>query len=81
MTNNEENAYLRGGRAAWVRLLGIAIKELGYKDGTEVAKLISERESAIASLRDLCAAHGDNDWNEELHLSDIIDKHLGRHLS
>jgi hypothetical protein len=24
--------------------------------------------------------HGDNDWPDDLHLADVIDKHLARHL-
>lgn len=52
---------------------------LGYENVTEQA-WIAEREAAIAALRRLCAAHGDNDWPESLHLADIIEKHLGRHL-
>jgi predicted secreted protein len=46
----------------------------------KVSQLIIEREEAINTLRDLCREHGDNDWSDDLHLADIIDKHLGRHL-
>lgn len=73
--------WLRGYRAAHVGLLREALSGLGY-DGTEAAKAawILEREAAISTLRSLCDDFGDNDWPDNLHLSDIIDKHLGRYL-
>lgn len=37
---------------------------------------ICEREDAIVTLRDLCKLFGDNEWKDELQLSDIIEKHL-----
>jgi hypothetical protein len=39
-----------------------------------------EREKTISALRELCAAFGDNDWPNDLHLADVIEKHLGKHL-
>lgn len=39
-----------------------------------------ERQEAIVILRSLCEEFGDNDWGDDLHLADIIDKHLRRHL-
>jgi hypothetical protein len=35
-----------------------------------------ERSEAIATCRRICEAHGDNDWPDDLHLSDIIENHL-----
>jgi hypothetical protein len=32
------------------------------------------------SLRNLCRDFGDNDWDDDLHLADVVEKHLGRHL-
>jgi hypothetical protein len=32
------------------------------------------------SENDLCADYGDNDWTDDLNLSDVIEKHLARHL-
>ena len=46
----------------------------------DVNRLLIERHEAIASLRELCADFGDNDWPDELTLGDIIEKHLARHL-
>jgi hypothetical protein len=81
MNEKEETAYMQGGRAAWTSMLHECIKHLGY-DGEDVNKTawVVEREAAIAALRGLCRDHGDNDWDEDLHLADIIDKHLRKHL-
>lgn len=74
-------AYLNGKRTAWIDLIRVALRELGY-DGAEAERAgwIVEREEAIAKLREVCADHGDNDWTPSLHLADIIEKHLCRHL-
>lgn len=42
--------------------------------------LTEEREETIKMLRIICKDHGDLDWQDNLHLTDIIDKHLGKHL-
>lgn len=77
----DDASYLRGARAVWRNLLRQALNELGYTAPENTAhRWVTEREEAIAKLRGLCAEHGDNDWDEHLHLADIIDKHLGRHL-
>ena len=66
---------------AWMTVLSEAVRRLGYKD-PEAAKVawIAERVVAVAQLRRICEDHGDNDWPDSLHLGDVIDKHLGRHL-
>ena len=83
MTQSErERYYIQGHRAAWRRLLGECLRELGYTIDTavSVARFVGEREDAIAQLRTLCEEVGDNDWEESLLLGDIIEKHLARHL-
>jgi hypothetical protein len=56
-----------------------------------VRLLIAERDEArqahqfvqaetVKVLRQVCEQHGDNDWPDDLHLADIIEKHLWRHL-
>lgn len=35
---------------------------------------------AISTLRQVCDEFGDNDWDETLNLSDIVEKHLWRNL-
>lgn len=63
--------------------LNLCLRELSYS-GEEAEKqrlrLISEREEVIQFLRGVCSEHGDNDWEEGLHLKDIIDDYLVRHI-
>lgn len=77
----EEEAYMRGERSALSGVISHCCRHLGYQD-TEAQKVawIAEREAVIAALRNICADHGDNDWDEKLHLADVIEKHLHRHL-
>ena len=76
-----EKDYIRGNRAAWVELLRLSLKNLGYesKESGESAWII-ERERAVSALRSVCEDHGDNDWPDDLDLSDVIEKHLAYHL-
>ena len=83
MTDNNllDDAYQAGSRAVWLSLLRQCMEELEY--GVNEAgplRWIVEREEAIATLRRCCGDHGDNKWDERLHLADIIDKHLCRYL-
>ena len=84
-----ESHFIRGERSALIRQLLNVLSELSipYTDIDNapenlmtIARLTMEREGTIAILRSICEDHGDNDWDETLHLSDVIDKHLGRHL-
>lgn len=80
MDEDEEAIWSAGHRAALVTMLGHVLRELGYDASeTQHAKWIVEREQAVATLRVLCAQYGDNDWPDDLHLSDVITKHLERH--
>ncbi len=81
MNESEEAAYAQGHRAAWQKILNEALRQLGY-DSPEgaAARWASEREAAIQSLRALCREKGDNEWDENLHLQDIIEQHLANHL-
>lgn len=81
MDEKEEAIYERGSRAAWVHMLGECLRQLGYKsDEAKHVAWIKEREQAIAMLRQVCEIHGDNDWPDDGHLADIIEKHLWRNL-
>lgn len=81
MNEREEAAYTRGSRMAWSMMLLQCLKNLGYDDPeAQKATWVLERENAIAQLRDVCSQFGDNDWDEMLHLGDVIEKHLGWHL-
>lgn len=42
--------------------------------------LAAEMSDARRVVRDLCEEFGDTDWDESLHLADVIDRHLGRYL-
>ena len=90
-----EQGYLSGHRRAWIDQASQALRQLycdtsiiQASDGTaelpleaRVLRLEVERQEAIQALRTICAAHGDNDWPENLHLRDILEKHLERHLN
>jgi hypothetical protein len=79
--DSDECNYEQGRRSALKSVLVTCVSELGYSTAdSRCAAWIVERESAIAALRDVCADHGDNDWDNKLHLADIIEKHLHRNL-
>lgn len=76
-----ERDYERGNRAAWSRMLQECVRQLGIDDpAARGAAWILEREAAVAMLREACEHHGDNDWPDDLHMGDVIEKHLLRHL-
>lgn len=56
-----------------------ALSGLGAKLKTR-HEFDSERSEVIDRLRDHCANHGDNDWADDLHIADIIDKHLMNYI-
>ena len=81
MTPLEEKAYLNGEKMAWGKMARECIRNLDDSDEiVSVLKYKIERAEAINILRSLCENFGDTDWNDNLHLADIIEKHLGRHL-
>ena len=57
-------------------------RELGYEVDSvaDAHRWVIEREEAIFALQRVCKEHGDTLWGNDLHLADIIEKHLGRHL-
>lgn len=79
MTDTEEQAYVQGSKQAWLMMLQECLEHLGETERDKYGWVL-ERQSAIQQLRSLCREFGDNEWDEELHLADIIDKHLGDHL-
>lgn len=82
MTEKDELNYERGSRAAWLSMLGECLRQLGYEDiEAQKAAWVKEREATIAALRYACGKHGDNDWPNDMHLADVIGKHLVRHIS
>lgn len=75
-----EQAWGDGYRAANLRVFRECLKHLKDMPEADNERWVLEREEAIMVLRQLCATHGDNDWEPSLNLADIIDKHLARHL-
>ena len=85
MTSDEEQSYIQGKRAAWLFLLRMALVELHLQRDSGnadvlLAEALLELEETRGALRRACAEHGDNDWPDDLHLVDVIEKHLVRHL-
>ena len=90
MSDDEEDVterhWIEGNRAAWRAMLQKAAGELVgdgvARESAEVraAALLVERDAVRASLRALCETHGDNDWPDDLHLVDVIEKHLACYL-
>lgn len=77
----DEQSYIQGSRMAWLNMLGMCLRNLDIDDPErQKAAWVSEREEIIQQLRTICEEFGDNDWDETLHLADIIDKHLAKHL-
>lgn len=72
-----EEGYRRGITQIYVKTL----RELA-DCGVNVDKdyLIAERQAVINILRRICSKHGDNDWEDNLHIGNIIEKHLERYL-
>lgn len=80
MTPKEEEAYLAGGNSAWRTILAEALRHLHGGDDWTKERLVLERSAAIASLRTLCRKLGDDEWPDNLHLVDIIEKHVVPHI-
>ncbi len=81
-SNDREGGYIEGRRRAYIDMLHAAAKGLGYDEPlAKLAALITEREEAIAKLRQVCADFGDNTWTDDLHLADIIESGLTRSLN
>ena len=67
--------FEQGKRAAWIMIMRQAIEALGL-DAREASGWQVERAEAIEMLRQVCEEIGDNDWPDNLHLADIIEKHI-----
>ena len=82
MTEAEEQAYVQGERSVWNRLLDECLHHLDYGDDPKLKAVawIKEREEIVAQLRILCDDFGDNDWEPDCHLGDVIANNLGKYL-
>lgn len=80
MSESEYTVAWESGRASVFReLLRMASVELN-PGGRTIESYIEERTDFVTALRTVCAEYGDNDWEDDLNLSDILEKHLLRHL-
>jgi hypothetical protein len=73
-------------------ILSIGTAYVGVKESAEdVARMVdeagkpkeftsTERQDVVRQLREVCGDYGDNDWPDNLHLGDVIEKHLARNL-
>jgi len=79
-----ERGYIEGRRMILRRLIAQCAAELGYGDMKDplakIASLIADREDTRSALRSVCEFYGDNEWEDNLSLADVVEKHLGRHL-
>lgn len=74
-----ETYYLMGSNAAYSDMLSLCLKHLGAEDGDKHRWAV-ERAEIVHMLRMICDTHGDNDWADDLHLADVIKKHLWNHF-
>jgi len=73
----DEQSYINGQQTAYLKILESCQRELNLQTKEQFA---TERADVILLLRGLCEEYGDNDWPDNLHLSDIIEKHLINYL-
>lgn len=77
----EEGAYVSGRKSAWRSILAECLRQLGVDDPEAGAtRWVAERAEIVAMLRQVCGQYGDNDWDDALHLADVIEKHLWAYL-
>lgn len=76
----KEQSYLLGRQQLLVGQLGDILRELSPMQDVSKEWLIKERAETIIALRSICEDHGDNDWEDNLHLADVVHKHLGDYL-
>lgn len=72
----KERWYSDSKNRAFGSVLNFLMQQLGKAENPSREALIIERQETILALRDLCDEIGDNDWDADLHLADIISKHV-----
>lgn len=83
--NAHERGYIEGRRATMRRLMNQCAIEMGFGDllkdpAAKLALAYVALDEIRSKLRELCGVYGDNDWADNLNLTDVLEKHLGRHL-
>jgi hypothetical protein len=75
------NEYRQGEKAAFTSMLRTCLRGLDVDDLAKAqAVWVLERQAVIVVLRRLCEEFGDDDWEDNDHLGDVLAKHLGDHL-
>lgn len=77
-SDEHERGWCEGNRAAYRALLAECLKHLGAEG--DAHRWAVERADVVAVLRRVCAEWGDNEWGDNLHLGDVIEKHLECYL-
>lgn len=75
-----EKNNIDGRKKALLEIIENCMRELEYDYFYSVTELTIERNQTIETLRSLCEKHGDQDWECNTHIKDIIEKHLINHL-
>lgn len=79
MNEAEERIWQQGYNAFAARVLRLSLGTLQGASKTEVQWTL-ERAEVVAKLREICGEYGDNKWEDDLHLVDVLEKHLLQHL-
>ena len=75
-----DKMFERGERAAYAKLLGVAVSALYPAADMKLERLVLEREDTVRALRRVCEDHGSNEWEPDTNLGNVIDKHLAPHV-
>ncbi len=73
MNEREEEIYIRGQDSAFRAIMSECLRHLPPNKELSLRK---ERAEVVACLREICDVYGDNDWPDDLHLADVIEKHI-----
>jgi len=77
MTEENQKMWIEGRKSAYRDIYRQCLREISCKD---LDSMVLERGEVIGMLRTWCAEYGDNDWDDDLCLVDIIEKHLLNYL-
>lgn len=69
--------YINGQNAAYARMFSLLARELAGSEG-DIAEAVAELNGTRVALRRLSKRLGCNDWEDGLHLADVVEKYIGR---
>lgn len=82
MSDDRQEGYIAGSRRTVRRMLSWCLNELEVDDPDRARTLwLLERTDLVLTLRNVCRDFGDNHWPDDLHLGDVIEKHLVPYLT